>query len=401
MAPIRATVGHGLVPSLADAAAVPREGEGARPMGAWGAPYGRVGRALWARGARPMGALGRVLADTNDRPTSVSTSPAYSQDSASVAIPSTRKNPHMSVTVVSTGPEATAGSRPHALQQQRHGSADGDRNHGIDRERECDHDAQGGISLSRPRRPHRARRRAQGRSGCPPWPPATTPAAASRGVTTPKVNSRMLTATAWLPEHPLMSETIGRNTASTITAARVSSKAAMTLTESMFSTMLMDSPRQPSAGAFGERHAAQLFAADDALRLQVIVGGTLHQGVVDVGALDHAEHVAGIVRYRQRQDFRFLEAGIHRGPNPRPRLPPSAGSSMQPRPTPAPRRRDHAFGPRPQARHRTPRRRRIEEGSGTGRAPRKVSSSRTSRAVAEPGNAKYWRTIRPPADSAG
>ena len=39
----------------------------------------------------------------------------------------------------------------------------------------------------------------------------------------PSVNSRMLTATAWLPEQPLMSDTIGRNTASAIIALNVSS----------------------------------------------------------------------------------------------------------------------------------------------------------------------------------
>ncbi|MGB8435400.1 MAG: hypothetical protein WCE38_14170 [Burkholderiales bacterium] len=38
----------------------------------------------------------------------------------------------------------------------------------------------------------------------------------------PSESSRTLTATAWLPEQPLMSETIGRNTASAIAALSVS-----------------------------------------------------------------------------------------------------------------------------------------------------------------------------------
>lgn len=51
----------------------------------------------------------------------------------------------------------------------------------------------------------------------------------SKGLVIRRESSRMLTATAWLPLQPLMSETIGRNTASAITAASVCSYAAITL----------------------------------------------------------------------------------------------------------------------------------------------------------------------------
>ena len=62
------------------------------------------------------------------------------------------------------------------------------------------------------------------------------------------LRSRMLTATAWLPEHPLISLTIGRKTASVITAARVSVYSAITLAAIMFSTMfkLSQDRRRPA-----------------------------------------------------------------------------------------------------------------------------------------------------------
>jgi hypothetical protein len=47
----------------------------------------------------------------------------------------------------------------------------------------------------------------------------------------------LLTATAWLPEQPLMSERIGRNTAIAMTCCSTSSFAAMTLAEMKFKTM--------------------------------------------------------------------------------------------------------------------------------------------------------------------
>ena len=53
-------------------------------------------------------------------------------------------------------------------------------------------------------------------------------------------NSRMLTATAWFPEQPLMSEMIGRKTASTITAPSTSWYWAITLAAMTFKNMLTD-----------------------------------------------------------------------------------------------------------------------------------------------------------------
>jgi hypothetical protein len=47
----------------------------------------------------------------------------------------------------------------------------------------------------------------------------------------------MLTATAWLPEQPLISETIGKKTASAIIACSVSWYIAITLAAIMFSTI--------------------------------------------------------------------------------------------------------------------------------------------------------------------
>ena len=46
---------------------------------------------------------------------------------------------------------------------------------------------------------------------------------ASLGRTRPSDSSRIVTPTAWLPEQPDMSDTIGRKTAMAMTAARVSS----------------------------------------------------------------------------------------------------------------------------------------------------------------------------------
>ena len=144
-----------------------------------------------------------------------------------VARPSTRKKPHMSVTVVSMGPETSAGSRCRAL------STRGSKPPKQTETRVL-------IAREEPTTMESRRLAGPGSTKCwtacatiasstPSATPLSRPTAASfrstrrksRGRRKPSVISRMLTATAWLPEQPLMSEMMGRKTASAMNFSSV------------------------------------------------------------------------------------------------------------------------------------------------------------------------------------
>ena len=146
----------------------------------------------------------------------------------------------MSVTVVSTGPEATAGSAPSRLSSSGTVPPTDTATSVLSASAPATTTPRGTLPFHSHAATPRSRPRAMPFS-TPTFASCHQTRSASRGPTTPKVSSRMLTATAWFPEQPLMSDTMGRNTARAITAANVSSNAAMTLTEIMFSTMLMES----------------------------------------------------------------------------------------------------------------------------------------------------------------
>ena len=223
----------------------------------------------------------------------------------------TKKKPHMSVTVVSSGLETRAGSSFNRLSTR--GSMP-------PRVTETSVLAANAPPTTRPSHGFPFQKKATPPSSRPSTRPLMMPTrvsfastqSSSPGRTRPKESSRMETATAWLPEQPLMSLTMGRKTARVITAAKGILIQGDHAGGDDIEHDVHAQPGQTASGAGQQRHGPELLAADDTAQTQKCFCLALVDRLLDGARQHHADQPSPVVHHRHPEQVVFLEKLLER-----------------------------------------------------------------------------------------
>ena len=201
---------------------------------------------------------------------------------------STRKKPHMSVTVVRRGPDTSAGSRPQALEGQGQQPPQRDGEDGVGGQRAADHEPQIGVAL-----PEQGEAPQQASQDEPVHEPETAlleqdaqdfvrSHEAERQLPHAHGNRLVARASAHVADHrqeDRQRDGCGEGVLVDRDHARGHDVQHDVDAE----------PREAPAGAHGERHGAELLAADDAAQVEELAIGPLAHRLLDRSGQDHAD----------------------------------------------------------------------------------------------------------------